>query len=87
MLGLSLLDILVIILYFAVIIGIGVWSSRRIRSQEDFFLAGRGLGKLVQTFAAFGQATSGQVKTRRKRVCTIMAWDYAALRLRAACSV
>ncbi|MBN2295049.1 MAG: sodium:solute symporter family protein [Pirellulales bacterium] len=58
MFGLSLIDILVILLYFAVIVAIGIWSSRRIKNQEDFFLAGRGFGKLVQTFAAFGQATN-----------------------------
>ncbi len=58
MFGLTLIDILVILLYFAVIVAIGIWSSRRIKNQEDFFLAGRGFGKLVQTFAAFGQATN-----------------------------
>ena len=58
MFGLTFIDILVVVLYFAVIIGIGVWSSRRISSQEDYFLAGRRFGKLIQTFAAFGQGTS-----------------------------
>jgi SSS family solute:Na+ symporter len=48
----------VIILYFAVMLAIGFWASRRITNQEDYFLAGRRFGKLVQTFAAFGQATS-----------------------------
>jgi len=56
--GLEILDILVIILYFCVIIAVGLWASRRIKSKEDYFLAGRSFGKLVQTFAAFGQATS-----------------------------
>lgn len=58
MFGLPLVDLLVIALYFAVVISIGVWSSRRIKDQEDYFLAGRAFGKLVQTFAAFGQGTS-----------------------------
>ena len=58
MFGLEVVDIVVIVLYFAMMIGIGVWSSRRIKNQEDYFLAGRRFGKLVQTFAAFGQATS-----------------------------
>lgn len=58
MFGLPLLDIAVIVLYFAVMLGIGFWASRRIVNQEDYFLAGRRFGKLVQTFAAFGQATS-----------------------------
>ena len=58
MFGLSLIDILVILLYFCVIISIGAWSSRRIKNQEDFFLAGRRFGKWIQVFAAFGQGTS-----------------------------
>ncbi len=58
MFGLGILDIVVIVLYFAVIIGIGVWSGRRIKNQEDYLLGGRKFGKLIQTFASFGQATS-----------------------------
>lgn len=58
MFGLAIIDIAVIILYFVLIICVGLWASRRIKSQEDYFLAGRSFGKLVQTFAAFGQATS-----------------------------
>ena len=58
MFGLLWIDILVIALYFSVVLAIGVWASQRIRNEEDFFLAGRGFGKLVQTFAAFGQSTS-----------------------------
>jgi SSS family solute:Na+ symporter len=51
-------DIIVIIIYFIVIIAIGIWASKRITSQEDYLLGGRRFGKLVQTFASFGQATS-----------------------------
>lgn len=58
MFGLGIIDIVVIILYFAMIIGIGIWSSRRIKNQEDYLLGGRKFGKLIQTFASFGQATS-----------------------------
>jgi len=60
MFGLPIIDIIVIIAYFIVIIAIGMWSMRRIKNQEDFFLAGRRSGKLLQTFAAFGQATSSE---------------------------
>jgi len=56
--GLPLLDLVVIVVYFAAIIAIGAWCARRIRGEEDYFLAGRRFGKLVQTFAAFGQGTS-----------------------------
>ena len=58
LLGLPLIDIGVIVAYFAVVILIGFWAMRRIKNQEDYFLAGRRFGKVVQTFAAFGQATS-----------------------------
>ena len=49
MFGLAGIDIAVIIGYFAVVIAIGVWASRRIKDQTDYFLAGRKFGKFVQT--------------------------------------
>lgn len=58
MFGLSLTDIIVIVIYFAVIIWIGVWATFRIKNQEDYLLGGRKFGRLIQTFASFGQATS-----------------------------
>ncbi|MCD4830391.1 MAG: sodium:solute symporter family protein [Anaerohalosphaeraceae bacterium] len=58
MFGLSIIDIIVIGLYFAVMISIGIWSMRKIKNQEDYFLAGRSFGKFIQTFANFGQGTS-----------------------------
>jgi len=58
MFGFSTIDIVVIVVYFLVLVYIGFRSMKTIHNQEDFFLAGRRFGKLVQTFAAFGQATS-----------------------------
>ncbi|MGD8779879.1 MAG: sodium:solute symporter family protein [Ignavibacteria bacterium] len=58
MFGLQTVDVIVILFYFALIIGIGIWASRRIKNQEDYLLGGRKFGKLIQTFASFGQATS-----------------------------
>ncbi|SIT08621.1 solute:Na+ symporter, SSS family [Zobellia uliginosa] len=58
MFGLSTIDLVVIVVYFVVIIGIGIRSMLRIKNQEDFFLGGRKFGKIVQIFATFGQATS-----------------------------
>ncbi len=58
MFGLQWVDIIVIVVYFAVVVAIGVWASRRIKDQTDYFLAGRKFGKFIQTFAAFGQGTS-----------------------------
>ena len=60
MFGLPFVDIFTIVVYFFVVILIGVWASRRIGNQEDYFLGGRRFGKFVQTFAAFGQGTSAE---------------------------
>ena len=51
------IDYTVLVLYFCTMIGIGIWSMRRVKGQEDFFMGGRGFGKLLQTFAAFGAGT------------------------------
>ncbi|MFC1544829.1 sodium:solute symporter [Gemmatimonadota bacterium] len=56
--GLTVADMIVIVLYVVVMIGIGYWSMKRIKSQEDFFMGGRGFGKLLQIFAMFGSGTS-----------------------------
>ena len=56
--GLSWLDYLVIGVYFAVTLTLGLRAGRRMQSQEDVFLGGRRFGKWIQTFAMFGQATS-----------------------------
>ena len=58
MFGLSIIDIIALILYFGVIFYIGIRSSFRIKNEEDYFLGGRKFGKLSSTFASFGQATS-----------------------------
>ena len=58
MFGLGFLDIAIILAYFIAVIVIGLWSASRVKNQEDYFLAGRRFGKLIQTFAAFGQGTS-----------------------------
>lgn len=56
--GLSLVDFAVIGAYFVGVIWIAVRASRRVRNSEDYFMGGRRFGKLVQSFAAFGQSTS-----------------------------
>lgn len=58
MFGLEILDLVVIGLYFVLVIIIGVRASLKIKNQEDYLLGGRKFGKLIQTFASFGQATS-----------------------------
>lgn len=58
MFGLSIADLAVIGAYFIALLIIGFVVMKRVKSQEDFFMGGRKFGKLIQVFAAFGQATS-----------------------------
>ncbi|TWT53215.1 Sodium/glucose cotransporter [Rubripirellula amarantea] len=53
----TLIDYVVLFVYFAVMIGIGFWAMKGVKNQEDYFMGGRGFGKLLQTFAAFGAGT------------------------------
>ena len=39
--------------YLALQLGIGIWISRRIRSESDYLLAGRNLGYTLATFSIF----------------------------------
>lgn len=58
MTGIQTTDIIVMIIYFMIMIGIGIYSRKRTKDQEGFFMGGRGFGKIIQTFAAFGAGTS-----------------------------
>ncbi len=51
------LDYAVLIGYFLLMSGIGVWSMLKIKKQEDYFLGGRSFGRIMQAFAAFGAGT------------------------------
>ena len=42
-----------VLCYLAVQLGIGVWVSRRIRSESDYLVAGRQLGPVLATFSIF----------------------------------
>lgn len=43
--GLKLIDVSMIVLYFAIVMAIGFWASRKVKTEEDFFLGGRSFGK------------------------------------------
>lgn len=45
--------------YFAVIVVIAVWASRRTKSASDFFVAGRSLGTVVLGISAMAATLSG----------------------------
>ncbi len=56
--GLHWLDFLILLLYVAVILWLGQWAKKRIHSADDFYLAGRRLGKVYQFFLNFGTSTN-----------------------------
>lgn len=56
--GLTIWDIVVLLIYFIVILYVAIRASLLIKNREDYFMAGRRFGKIIQTFAAYGQATS-----------------------------
>ncbi len=43
------MDIAVVLVYLAAMIGFGIWGMRRARSQEDYLVAGRRLGPIMYT--------------------------------------
>lgn len=43
--GLKLIDVAVIVGYFAAVMIIGFWAARRVKNETDFFLGGRQFGK------------------------------------------
>jgi SSS family solute:Na+ symporter len=59
-LGLNIIDVVVIVVYFLAMLYVGYLAMKRIKGQEDFFLGGRSFGKFFQTFSMFGQATSAE---------------------------
>ena len=47
LLTLAPVDVAIICLYFAVVLGVGFYIKRRVRASDDFFFAGRGVGAWV----------------------------------------
>lgn len=52
--GLHPLDAAVLIAYIVIVLGIGRYLSRKTKTEDDFFLGGRKLGKWFQFFLNFG---------------------------------
>jgi sodium/proline symporter len=50
--------IITLVVYKALLIAIGFWATSRTRSEEDFFLGGRGLGPLVAAISYSSSASS-----------------------------
>ena len=54
--GLSYLDFSILIAFLVIILTVGVYASRS-EQTADFFLSGRKMGKALQFFLNFGNAT------------------------------
>ncbi|MDF1815817.1 MAG: sodium:solute symporter family protein [Verrucomicrobiales bacterium] len=65
----SAADYIVLFVYFFGMIAIGIWAMKRVKGQEDYFMGGRGFGKLLQTFAAFGAGTGAHEPVTVGRTC------------------
>jgi Na+/proline symporter len=57
MFGLTAADYLVIVLYLAGVTALGVWTSRRVKSLNDFAMP-RTFGKVMMIFFSFGTGTN-----------------------------
>ncbi len=57
MYGLSILDIIVIILFFMMLGGVGIWSYRAINTTGDYFMGNRRFGKVFMIAHALGTGT------------------------------
>ncbi len=56
-LGINIIDLLIVFLFFIVLIWIGARTSKSSKNTQDFFLAGRKLNKMYQFFLNFGCST------------------------------
>jgi len=50
--------LLTLVLYNALLIGVGLWAKKRNRSVADFYLAGRGLGPWIASISASASSSS-----------------------------
>jgi len=55
--GLHIIDLIIILVFIVVMLYIGMRASRQNKDTNDFFLAGRKLGKAYQFFLNFGTST------------------------------
>jgi Na+/proline symporter len=68
MLANQLLDFVVLVLYFAVMIGAGYWGLRRARSADDYLVAGRRLGPFMYIGCLSAVVQRESSKTAHRRI-------------------
>lgn len=56
--GLHIIDLIIILVFIVVMLYIGKQSEKKNKNTDDFFLAGRKLGKAYQFFLNFGTSTN-----------------------------
>jgi len=56
--GLHIIDLIIILVFIVVMLYIGKQSEKKNKTTDDFFLAGRKLGKAYQFFLNFGTSTN-----------------------------
>ena len=47
------------VLYFALLAGLGIWAARRVRDMKDYYVAGKGLGYWLVSFSSRATGESG----------------------------
>jgi len=52
------IDGVIIIVYFLSMIGIGLWTARKIKTQRDFFAAGRNLSPFIMVMLGYASSTN-----------------------------
>ena len=52
------IDLSIIVIYFTVVLGIGLWIGRNTKGGDDLFLAGRSLGWIAIGFSLFASNIS-----------------------------
>ena len=55
--GLSIIDYIVILVYFTGILAIGLWTKKMVKSSDDYFMGNRRFGKFLMIMQGFGVGT------------------------------
>jgi len=56
--GLNVLDFAIVLVFIIIVLGLGWRASRKTKTTEDFYIAGRRLGKFYQFFLNLGTSTN-----------------------------
>jgi Na+/proline symporter len=56
--GLHIVDVCVIVAYLLLVVSVGLWTSRKVHKQGDFYVGGRRFGKFLIMMQGFGAGTS-----------------------------